>query len=165
MSDPEGASRRPVVMLVMASWAEASRPSLSTIRELGRRHADRVDSLLVDLADDPVTPVHVAGSERGVQGLRLLADVPGTGDENAAEAPSAADAGFLLEAPATVDAVLDGLRIDLLPTWLRFECHEQGGDVDHGPVAPHATLRETARVVGATPKHRVEAELYSTGPG
>lgn len=158
-----------LVILVWASWAEASRPSLSTARELGRKHAPGIEVVTIDLAERAVrVPAAVLRLTDVNDAARDTEDPAisraGSTDRPPGEEAGVADAGEARatggstapgdETPAGPDGELstellrDRLRIDVVPTWIRAAVGKDG------------TSREVARRAGARPKHEVETDLF-----
>lgn len=163
--------RAGLVILVWASWAEASRPSLSTARELGRKHAPGIEVVAIDLAEETVRvpdavlrlcaarePARDAddGAMPGADGAdrppgegTALSDVrEGRAAESATSHGGETATGA--DAEVSTEVLLDRLGIDVVPTWIRAVVGEDG------------TAREIARREGARPKHEVETTLFRT---
>lgn len=133
-----------LVLLVWASWADASRPSVTTARELGRRHAPRVAVEIVDIGEESVR----VGAALGT----LLRSRETEGDPQAAVPHDGGD-GVSMGAVLDPGALLESLGIEVVPTWIA--CVRDDDPHGDGP-----TWRECGRLRGARPKHEVEAALF-----
>lgn len=169
---------RAVVVLAWASWAAPSRPAATTAVELGRRHPEiavvpldlgeptltvppSVRELLADILTPRPSGAFAPAPARAAEGAIAdaagpeLADAAVDAVADTAEAPLRNATASLHALDA--DALLKGLDIEILPTWVRYERIS-------GDTLTDAVWREVSRLVGAQPKHVVESELFGATP-
>lgn len=118
-----------IVLLLWASWADPSRPSVTVARELARKHHGGVEVLALDIAAPTVTLPPGTEIVAASPGSRLTGEVPS-------------------------DLLIDRLRVDVIPTWIRFE-RSPARTEDDLPAWCEVVRRE-----GARPKHDVEGTIF-----
>lgn len=166
VSSPPGSDRQDaLVLLFWASWATPSRPSLSTARELARRHQESIEVLVVDIAEplvalppgyrvvvgDPA-PARRAPDPGSEESGAVPPDRPVSGTDD----PTSARPRLLRDEVPSED-LLGALQVSVVPTWVRLErARAHRADDDRT-----AAWQETSRLEGARAKHEVERTIFT----